>query len=123
MALVPGHWPTTFAALSALAGLMQLGLAICVWRDVDRRVYPAIATLSLILLQLYALDVTIGLPPAIAHAHIAGTHVVFGLVMSWPNTVDLQGVMAVTSEVLAVVASWRMQAAGGRGRAMVSPAR
>lgn len=122
MALVPDHWPTTFAALSALAGLMQLALAIGVWRDVDRRVYPAIATLSLVLLQLYSLDVTIGLPPAIAHAHIAGTHVVLGLTMSWPNTVDLQGVVAVTSEVIAVVTSWRMQDAGGRGRALVSPA-
>lgn len=122
LALVPDHWPTTFAALSALAGLMQLALAIGVWRDVDRRVYPAIATLSLVLLQLYSLDVTIGLPPAIAHAHIAGTHVVLGLTMSWPNTVDLQGVVAVTSEVIAVVTSWRMQDAGGRGRALVSPA-
>ena len=123
LALVPDHWPTTFAALSAVAGLMQLAFAIAVSRAADRRVYPAIATFSLVLLQLYALDVTVGLPPAIAHAHISGTHTVFGLTLSWPNTVDLQGVVAVTSEVIAVVTAWRVQATRVRGPALRSALR
>jgi len=123
LALVPGHWPTNFAALSALAGLIQLSLAFGVWHGAGRRAYPVIAMLSLVLVQLYSLDVTMGLPPAIAHAHIAGTHTaVFGLTLSWPNTVDLDGVVAVISELIAIGCAWRLQAGGDHRRDSISPA-
>src|SRR6185295_6772839 len=79
LTLAVEHGASTFAVLAAIAGGAQAVLAVIAMRGGARSIAQAAMVLSLVLIQLYALNVTVGLPPVIAHTHTVGTHVVLGL--------------------------------------------
>lgn len=96
------HAGSNFGTLSFLAGLGQAALGSLVL--VRRRSPLALQTVllvNLVLIQLYALNVTVGLPPQIGHSHIGGTHEVGLVTLAWPNAVDVQGLTAVACELVA----------------------
>jgi hypothetical protein len=106
------HGPSTFGILVAVAGTMQAVLAGSVLRRAAHATaYPAML-LSLVLIQLYVLNVTTGLPPAIAHTHVPGTHVLLGVTLAWPSTIDTQGLLAQLAQAVAVASGAVLQ----RGR-------
>ena len=94
------HGGTTFATLSLLAAAAQLALGIVICFRPVGLIASAALLIELVLLQLYLLNVTVGLPPAIAHSHLAGEHVVLGYTLALPNPVDVDGVIAVVSELV-----------------------
>ena len=97
------HAGSNFGTLSFLAGIVQgsLGTLVLV-RQNSRGALQSVLLTNLVLIQLYALNVTVGLPPQIGHSHIGGTHEVWLLTLAWPNLVDLQGVTAVACEIVAI---------------------
>lgn len=99
------HLGTSFGAPAFAAAVIQLSLGIGVFGIAPRRACRAIALISLVLIQLYVLNVTIGLPPLIAHTHVPGSHVVLGVVLSWPNSVDVDGIGACLAEAVAAFAA------------------
>jgi len=96
------HWGTSFAVLSAGAGIAQGALAAVAITRPSRGVYQLSMLLSLVLMQLYALNITVGLPPLIAHTHDTDSHVLFGLRLAEPNPVDAQGLIAQGSQLATV---------------------
>lgn len=96
------HVGSNFGTLSLLAAVAQFGLGISLYLRRTTLVVNAVLVLSLVLVQLYLLNVTVGLPPVIAHSHGGGEHVVLGYVFADPGVVDLQGASAVFTELLAV---------------------
>lgn len=99
------HAGSNFGVLALVAGLSQGALAVALIARPSRRLLAAVVVLELMLIQLYLLNVTIGLPPVIAHSHVGGTRQVFGLTLAWPGLVDAQGLIAKGAESLAVVAA------------------
>jgi hypothetical protein len=96
------HGLSIFAVLTALAGATQAALAVGALRGGAHAIaYPAML-LSMVLIQLYVLNVTTGLPPIIAHTHVPGTHELFGVTLAWPNTIDAQGLLAEMAQAMAV---------------------
>jgi hypothetical protein len=96
------HWGTPFAVLSAGAAIAQGALAVAAFARPSGRVYQLSVLLSLVLMQLYALNITVGLPPFIAHAHDADTHVLFGLTLAEPHEVDAEGLIAQGAQLATV---------------------
>lgn len=99
LAVAIDHGASVFAALALGAALAQCVLAAAVlWRP-SSLVYQASIFLSLMLMQLYALNITVGLPPLIAHTHHDGTHTLLGIALAMPNAVDTQGIVAQVSQL------------------------
>lgn len=97
------HSPSNFAALAVLSAFSQLGLAIGVIVRPSTIVYGTAVVVSLVLIQVYLVNVTIGLPPVIAHSHSPGTHQIFGVALAWPAPIDGEGVVAKIAELGTVV--------------------
>lgn len=96
------HAGSNFGTLSFLAGVGQAALGTLVLvRPKSALTLQTALLLSLVLIQLYALNVTVGLPPQIGHSHVGGTHQVWLLTLAWPNVVDVQGLTAVACELVA----------------------
>jgi hypothetical protein len=93
------HAGSNFGMLSLVAAAAQLALGLAIYLRRDSAVLSATIVLELVLLQLYAFNVTIGLPPAIAHVHSGGQHVVWGYTFALPGAVDLEGLCAVLTEI------------------------
>lgn len=97
------HAGSNFGTLSFLAGVVQGSLGtILLLRQNSTSAPQSVLLTNLVLIQLYALNVTVGLPPQIGHSQIGGTHEVWLLTLGWPNLVDPQGVIAVVCEIVAI---------------------
>jgi hypothetical protein len=96
------HGVSVFAALSLCAAVAQCLLAAAALRRPSPFVYQTCIFLSLMLMELYALNITIGLPPFIAHAHQVGTHTLLGITLATPSAVDAQGIVAQVSQLVTV---------------------
>jgi hypothetical protein len=99
------HGPSVFAVLTALAGAAQAALAVGALRGGAREIASPAMLLSMVLIQLYVLNVTTGLPPIIAHTHVPGTHELLAMTLAWPNTIDTQGMLAELAQAMAVTAA------------------
>ena len=97
------HAGTNFGALSLLAAAAQLSLGVGIHLRRAALLANLIVLLELVLLQLYLLNVTVGLPPAIAHVHTGGEHVVWGYTFALPGVIDFEGVTAVITEFIGAV--------------------
>ena len=71
----------------------------------SRTVYQLSMFSSLVLMQLYALNVTVGLPPLIAHAHDADVHNLYGLTLAEPHEVDGDGMLAQGAQLATVLSA------------------
>jgi hypothetical protein len=105
------HLGSSFGALSLTIGVAQVTLAAVVSFRPSALVLHLVVVANLVLIQLYALNVTVGLPPVIAHTHVAGTRDVWGLTLAAPNQVDAQGLAVLVNEIVAAAC------AGTLGRA------
>jgi hypothetical protein len=94
------HAGSNFGTLSLLAAAAQASLAVLMYLRRSEIDATLVVLLELVLLQLYLLNVTIGLPPAIAHVHDGGEHVVWGYTFALPGVLDLEGACAVASEAI-----------------------
>lgn len=99
------HAGSNFGGLAIIAGVSQGALAVALIVRPSRGLLSAIAMLELVLIQLYVINVTIGLPPVIAHSHVGGTHQILGLTLAWPGVIDGQGLIAKAAEALAALAA------------------
>jgi hypothetical protein len=97
------HSSSTFGTLAMLSGVIQFGLAVAVMLRPSRTAYRLAVIVSLVLVELYLLNVTVGLPPLVAHTHSTGTHQILGLTLAWPAPVDGEGIVAKSAELIAVV--------------------
>lgn len=97
------HAGSVFGLLAFAAGLGQLGLGIGTFVRPSSLLFATASLLSLVVIQLFILNVTVGLPPLIAHTHVAGTHTILGITLSRPNALDVQGAAALLCEIGAVV--------------------
>lgn len=102
--LAVSHAGTNFGTLSLFAAIAQLALGFVIATRGGAHWMRAALTLQLVLAQLYAINVTIGLPPVIAHVHVGGVHEVLGLVLAVPGLVDLEGIVAVATEIGTAIA-------------------
>jgi hypothetical protein len=110
------HSGSNFGTASLLAAVAQMALGFAIAMR-DRTVAFRLAlVLELWLVQLYLVNVTLGLPPVIAHVHSGGTHEVFGLIFALPGSVDLEGVVAVASELGGAVAAGMLLVGRDRSR-------
>jgi hypothetical protein len=96
------HGASLFALCVAAAGIAQVAIALCALRGRGGAVAGAAMVLSLVLIQLYTLNVTTGLPPLIAHTNALGTHSVLGVTLAWPNQIDAQGVLTQVAQAVAL---------------------
>jgi hypothetical protein len=99
------HGVSPFAVLAATAAVAQGMLALAALTRPSRGVYQLSMLLSLVLMQLYALNITVGLPPLIAHTHDADTHVMFGLTLAEANPVEAQGLLCQGAQLVTVFAA------------------
>ena len=99
------HAASNFATLSLLAAAAQFSLGLLIYLGRAGVVANAVVVLSLVLVQLYLLNVTVGLPPVIAHTHGGPDHVVWGYVFASPGAIDLAGVSEVITESVAVASA------------------
>jgi hypothetical protein len=97
------HLPSNFGVLSILSAVVQLGLAATVTLRPSPTIYVASVVVSLVLVQLYLVNVTVGLPPVIAHTHTPGTHQLWGVTLASPAPVDGEGVVAKIVELASAV--------------------
>lgn len=119
MHLVVGveHSSSNFGHLSLLAGVAQAGLAAIVIVRPSGSAHRVAAVLSLVLFQLYLLNVTVGLPPLFAHSHITGTHDLWGFTLAWPGPIDGEGALARIADVGAVMLAIRLDRRASRAPA------
>jgi hypothetical protein len=99
------HTGSAFGVLAFGAGALQFALGVAAFTRPSPRLFAGTILVSLVLAQLYVMNVTVGLPPFIAHVHQAGTHSVLGLTLSVPNLVDWQGMAALGAEAVALVSA------------------
>lgn len=111
------HAGSNFGALALIAGLSQGALAVALIIRPSSGLLSVVVLLQLVLIQLYLINVTLGLPPVIAHSHIGGTHQFAGLTLAWPGVVDGRGLLGKSTEALAVVAALMLR----RDRALRLP--
>ncbi len=101
------HPGSNFGALALAAGAGQLLLGGAVLLRPSGWSLQLTVISGLILIQLYLVNVTVGLPPLIAHSHIGGTHQMWGFTLAWPGIIDAQGIAAKATEALSVgFAAW-----------------
>ena len=105
------HAGSAFGTLAFAAGFAQSVLGAAVLLRPTRPALGGAMLLGLVLIQLYLINVTVGLPPAIAHSHIGGTHQFLGFTLAWPGVVDAEGVIAKIAELIGVIAAARVRAA------------
>ena len=105
LAVAFDHTGSAFGVLAFAAGTLQFALGVAAVARPSPRLFTGAIVLSLVLAQLYALNVTVGLPPSIAHVHQSGTHIVLGITVSVPNLIDGQGIAALAAETIAVVSA------------------
>ena len=109
------HPASNFGALALAAAAGQLALAAAVLRGPSERLLQLAVLSGLMLIQLYAVNVTVGLPPAIAHSHIGGTHQLWGFTLAWPGILDAQGIAAKATEAISVgCAAWLLHRSSTR---------
>lgn len=97
----------------AVAGIVQLALAVPVLTHPSRNVLSAVAVISALLIALYVWNVLLGLPlvgPGTAesaeHGHEAVEHAhETGLILGIGEPVDLAGALTKAAELLALVGS------------------
>lgn len=105
------HSGSNFGALALAAGVGQLLLSAAVLRGPSGWSLQLAIISGLMLIQLYVVNVTIGLPPLIAHSHVGGTHQLWGFTLAWPGVVEWQGIAAKATEALSVgCAAWLRRA-------------
>jgi hypothetical protein len=97
------HAPSNFGILSFGAGLAQGALAVVVMLHPSRLVYRAALGLCLTLSALYFVNVTVGLPPLIAHSHVPGTHRLWGVMLAWPGPFEGQGLSTQVAQIATIV--------------------
>lgn len=107
------HGTSTFGHLSVLAGIAQAALAVIVLIRPSGLAFRAVTVLSLVLFQLYIVNITVGLPPLIAHSHVAGTHQLWGFTLAWPGPIDAEGALARLAEVVSVAGAVAFQRGPG----------
>ena len=92
---------SSFGLLAIAAGLIQtvLGAVLILRRPTAGRLRTVVVVNALIV-QLYLLNITVGLPPAIAHSHIAGSHTVLVFTLAWPGPIEWQGLLTLACEGL-----------------------
>jgi hypothetical protein len=102
------HAGSLFGNLSVAAGMAQGALATEILRRSSGALaLHAVVLLDLVLIQLYLLNVTVGLPPAIAHSHISGEREVWLITLAWPGDVDWRGVSVTAAQIAsAACAAW-----------------
>ena len=101
------HAGSNFGTLSLIAGLLQETLGALVFLRAADVILRAVVVLSGVLIQLYLLSVTTGLPPTIAHIHVGGNHQVWLFTLARPGSLDPQGVLVVATEIAAIAcAMW-----------------
>jgi hypothetical protein len=93
------HSPSTFGTLALLSGVAQLGLAAVLMLRPSARAESCAVVASLVLIQLYVLNVTVGLPPLIAHTHVSGTHEILGLRLAWPAPIEGIGIVTQVAQL------------------------
>lgn len=103
MAVGLQHAGSNFGALSFAAGIAQEALGVLVFLRTADVLFRAVVILDGVLIQLYALNVTVGLPPMISHSQIGGTHQVWLFTLGWPGVVDAQGLLAIGAEIVGIV--------------------
>ena len=112
--LTPEHLAESGAlgAGFAVAGIVQLALAVPVLTHPSRNVLRAVAVISALLIALYVWNVLLGLPlvgPGAAggeHGHEAVEHAhESGLILGLGEPVDLAGALTKAAELLALVGS------------------
>jgi hypothetical protein len=106
------HLPSIFGDLAILSGIAQLGLAVAVMIRPSAAVYGIAVVTCLVLVQLYVVNVTLGLPLVIAHTHSAGTHQLWGATLASPAPIDGEGVLAKIAELSAVAFAGLLGRAG-----------
>jgi hypothetical protein len=99
------HGMSAFAVMALAAGLAQVGLAIVSRFRSFEALYRWSVVLSLVLIELYLFNVTVGLPPLIAHTHTAGTHSVLGVTLAMPNAVEPDGLLVQAAQIVTVLAA------------------
>ena len=115
IALAATHAGTSFAYLAAAAGIAQIGVAVVATRTLRPVVAAAAIVLALVPLELYLLNVTVGLPPLIAHSHVPVTHAVLGVAVAEPNTIELPDVIVQIVELCAASTAALLLRATGAG--------
>jgi hypothetical protein len=96
------HAGSNFGALAFAAGVAQGLLSAVVLLRNSALAPQAVLLINLMLIQLYLVNVTVGLPPQIAHTHLGGNHQVGIFTLAWPGVVDFQGVAAIATQAVAV---------------------
>ena len=104
------HLPTLFGVGSLVIGVVQSVAAVLATRRQDVWLWRATVVACITLVQLFAINTTLGLPPLIAHTHQPGTHAVFGMAFAYPNPLEPQGLVAQLAQALAIVCAWRLLA-------------
>ncbi len=97
----------------AIAGIVQLGLAVLVVTRPSTNVLWAVVAVSAVLIVLYAWNVLVGLPvvgpeaaKAAEHGHGAAEHAHGGgLMVGLGEPIDLAGALTKAAEVLAIIGS------------------
>lgn len=110
------HAGSNFGTLSLLAAAAQLALGIAIFVRGAGMVANAVVLLSFVLLELYVMNVTVGLPPVIAHVHNDGAHELWGYKLALPNAVDFEGLVAVLTETVAAASAALLVRAGAGQR-------
>ena len=100
-----GHAGSNFGAMSLAASVAQGVLGVLVLTRRSPAVFYAIILVNLMLVQMYIVNVTVGLPPLIAHTHVPGTHQLWGVTLAMPGPFEWQGVFAKTSELIGVASA------------------
>ena len=90
-----------FGVLAIAAGVAQtaLGAALILHRPTIG-LLRAVVVLNAVLVQLYVLNVTVGLPPAIAHSHVTGSQAVWVFTLAWPGPIEWQGLLTLAFETV-----------------------
>ena len=96
---------SVFAVMALAAGLAQIGLALVSRVRPFEALYRWSVLLSLVLIELYLFNVTVGLPPLIAHTHAAGTHSILGVTLAMPNAIEADGQLAQAAQLVTVLAA------------------
>ena len=111
------HAGSNFGALSFMAGIAQGALGSAILRVPSLTVVRAIAVLNAVLILLYIVNDTIGLPPLIAHTHVGGNNQFLLFTLAWPGPVEWHGVLTIAAEALSLAVAarlWRSWSASDR---------
>ena len=99
------HGMSVFAVTALAVGFAQIGMALVSRFHPFARLYRWSVLLSLVLLELYLFNVTVGLPPLIAHTHAAGTHSVLGVTLAMPNAIEADGLLVQAAQIVTLLAA------------------